>query len=275
MRTTFFAVVIFITIFAGSNIIFAGESVPYTFTSGATASAAQVNANFNFLGERTWSLNAGKIYLNGSNVGIGTSSPSELFEVTGGTFGNDFGISIKQNSYGAGYPGLYFKDESGNRIAAIRSHQDRESLYFTAFTGHYVFQKANLTTAMIIRDSGNVGIGMDAPSYLLSLNGGAYCDGTTWTNASSRNFKENIQDIDSNKAFETLMALKPVSFNYKTNKTEENLGFIAEDVPELVATNDRKGLSSMDFVAILTKVVQEQQKQIEELKSEIKDMQYK
>ena len=35
-------------------------------------------------------------------------------------------------------------------------------------------------------------------------------------------------------------------------------GFIAEEVPELISTKDRKGLSSMDIVAVLTKVVQEQ-----------------
>jgi hypothetical protein len=35
------------------------------------------------------------------------------------------------------------------------------------------------------------------------------------------------------------------------------VGFIAEDVPELVATKDRKGLSPMDIVAVLTKVVQD------------------
>jgi hypothetical protein len=51
-----------------------------------------------------------------------------------------------------------------------------------------------------------------------------------------------------------------VKFNYKKNKNEECIGFIAEDVPGLLASRDRKGLNSMDIVALLTKVVQEQQK---------------
>ncbi len=50
------------------------------------------------------------------------------------------------------------------------------------------------------------------------------------------------------------------------------MGFIAEDVPELVATNDRKGLSSMDIVAVLTKVLQEQQKTISELTGRVADL---
>ena len=40
-------------------------------------------------------------------------------------------------------------------------------------------------------------------------------------------------------------------------------GFIAEDVPDLVATGDRKGLSSMEMTAVLVKVVQKQQKMID------------
>jgi cell division protein FtsB len=37
-------------------------------------------------------------------------------------------------------------------------------------------------------------------------------------------------------------------------------------VPDLVAMKDRKGLSAMDVVSILTRVVQEQQKKINEQK---------
>ncbi len=58
-------------------------------------------------------------------------------------------------------------------------------------------------------------------------------------------------------------------FEYKASPGEEQLGFIAEDVPELVASSDRKGLAPMDVVAVLTKVVQEQQKTIEELRARL------
>jgi hypothetical protein len=50
------------------------------------------------------------------------------------------------------------------------------------------------------------------------------------------------------------------------------VGFIAEDVPDLVATKDRKGLSPMDIVAVLTKVVQEQQKTAEDQKKIIAEL---
>ena len=50
------------------------------------------------------------------------------------------------------------------------------------------------------------------------------------------------------------------------------MGFIAEDAPELVASKDRKGMSSMDVVAVLTKVVQEQQKVVQERRTTIAEL---
>jgi len=63
--------------------------------------------------------------------------------------------------------------------------------------------------------------------------------------------------------------LEPVHYNYKNDAQESYLGFIAEDVPGLVAMADRKGLSAMDIVAVLTKVMQAQQLQIRELEAKL------
>jgi len=89
--------------------------------------------------------------------------------------------------------------------------------------------------------------------------------GGVWTNASSREYKENIRELTSQEALAALDELVPVQFNYKRDREDDYLGFIAEDVPALVASKNRKGLSSMDIVAVLTKVVKAQQKKIEEL----------
>lgn len=104
----------------------------------------------------------------------------------------------------------------------------------------------------------------------LTMASGASCtDVGVWTNASSRELKENITDLSTEDAINTLNNLDPVTYNYKRNADEKYVGFIAEDVPEIVAQNDRKSLSTMDIVAVLTKVVKEQQKTIDELKKEI------
>jgi hypothetical protein len=47
------------------------------------------------------------------------------------------------------------------------------------------------------------------------------------------------------------------------------VGFIAEDVPALVATNGRDSLSTIDIVAVLTKVVQEQQQKVAKLEARL------
>ena len=45
--------------------------------------------------------------------------------------------------------------------------------------------------------------------------------------------------------------------------------FLSNTGKGLVATTDRKGLSSMDVVAVLTKVIQEQQKTIDEMRARL------
>jgi hypothetical protein len=94
---------------------------------------------------------------------------------------------------------------------------------------------------------------------------GAYVSvGGMWMDASSLEFKDNVKGLKAKDAIEALQGLNPVTFSYKVSPEENHVGFIAEEVPDLLATKDRKGLSPMDIVAVLTKVVQEQQKTIQE-----------
>ena len=97
--------------------------------------------------------------------------------------------------------------------------------------------------------------------------------GGVWTNASSREYKHNIRELTKEEALTVLKDLEPTKFSYKADDDDEYLGFIAEDVPELVATKNRKGLSPMDIVAVLTKVVQQQQEEIEGLKTLLRERQ--
>lgn len=90
-----------------------------------------------------------------------------------------------------------------------------------------------------------------------------------WTNASSRAYKQDIELLGADTAMSILRDLQPVTYRFKTAPDHLNAGFIAEDVPELVSTPDRKGLASMDFVAVLTKALQEQQRTIEDLTAKL------
>jgi hypothetical protein len=122
-------------------------------------------------------------------------------------------------------------------------------------------------------NGGFVGIGLATPSFPIHHSTGAHLTaGGVWTNASSRELKEGITDLDAGEAMDALQHLTPVTYAYKNEEGERYAGFIAEDVPDLVASGDRKGLSPMDIVAVLTKVVQEQQKTIDELTSRLEKL---
>lgn len=87
----------------------------------------------------------------------------------------------------------------------------------------------------------------------------------------SRELKENFAELSGADAVEALRNLNPVKFNYKADSDKNQyIGFIAEEVPELVATSDRKTLNPMDIVAVLTQVVKEQQKAMAALAEKVK-----
>ncbi|MEJ2697359.1 MAG: tail fiber domain-containing protein [Candidatus Sulfobium sp.] len=125
----------------------------------------------------------------------------------------------------------------------------------------------------VLFPTGNVGIGVTSPTHLLQVGAGAYSDGTGWYPACSRAYKENIKDLSVQDAVNTLMGLTPVTYNYKVAPDKERAGFIAEDVPDLVGTKDRKSVGELDVTAVLTKVVQEQQRMIAELKEKVAELQ--
>jgi len=125
----------------------------------------------------------------------------------------------------------------------------------------------NLTTPLIYGDfAGNaIAIGqgtITAGRQIDTSSGGYLTTAGVWTNASSRALKENIRPLEMADATATIDALEPMRYNYKADKSEEYVGFIAEDVPDLVAVNGRKGLAAMDIVAVITQVVKEQQSMI-------------
>lgn len=129
--------------------------------------------------------------------------------------------------------------------------------------------------SLVIDTTGWLGLGVSAPLYQIHHSSGARLDAGNWVNASSRAVKQNIHELGAGAAFEALHKLQPVTFAYNESPAESNVGFIAEEVPDLVATADRKGLSSMDIVAVLTKVIQEQQRTIEGLQTRVERLERK
>ncbi len=190
------------------------------------------------------------------SVGLGTGSPSNRLEIE----------TTGANST------LKFDRTDG---ATVQFAAKGTKAALNVETNHQLEFGTNNTTRMTIAAGGNVGIGTTSPSHPLHMGGGAYCTGSAWMPSSSREYKENIVSLAADEAEEALEALNPVKFNYKNEKDEDYIGFIAEDVPELVATKNRKSLNPLDVVAVLTRVVQEQQKMNQEQQETISELQKK
>jgi hypothetical protein len=181
------------------------------------------------------------------NVGIGTWSPAYPLEVE--TTGEAARIVCDRTD---GATTQIFASETHGFFGTLSSHPTR------------------------ITTNGTYRIEFAATTNLITTASGATCTTTgQWQSASSRALKENIRALSVSEAIAALNELNPVKYNYKADKDEEDVGFIAEDVPDLVATKSRKTMSAMDVVAVLTKVVQEQQKTISELKKEITELKKK
>jgi len=196
------------------------------------------------------------------NVAIGTTSSSVPLLVqtadTGhvATFfrqdGNTAEIQIGQST-------------AVNKAAVIGFSQDGAYYYMSVY--------GLGLNRLVFNYQGYLGIGTTTPSYPLEMASGVYVSsGGVWTNASSREYKTNIKKLSAQKAIDTLKQLDPVEFAYKADSHEKHIGFIAEDAPSLVASKDKKGMSSMDVVAVLTNVVQEQQATIAELSKEMAEL---
>lgn len=148
-----------------------------------------------------------------------------------------------------------------------------------AATDDYITIKRNTAgDTFIIKNNGYVGVNKATPTVAThamqfgNANNAYLSGGGVWTNGSSRKTKENIAPLTSQTARNTLKKLNPVTFKYKVNH-HSNAGFIAEDVPDIVAMPDRKSLSSMDIIAILTKVSQDQENRIKTQANRIKAIQ--
>ena len=111
----------------------------------------------------------------------------------------------------------------------------------------------------------------NADRGIISFNGSVMSYGGT----SDYRLKENIKPMEN--GLERLNRLNPVSFNWKETGINSE-GFIAHEVQEVFADvvtgeKDGKQMQTVDYgriTPLLVKAIQEQQEQIETLKSEIK-----
>jgi hypothetical protein len=102
---------------------------------------------------------------------------------------------------------------------------------------------------------------------------------------SDERLKKNIESIANSDALQKVLALNPVTYNWKDESkgTQTESGFIAQEVekvlPEVVKTESfGEGLKTLDYARltpVLVGAIKEQQKQIDELKAEVEALKAK
>jgi hypothetical protein len=255
------------SISTGNDNTFIGEGAGWSNTMGdgnifigTIAGRNNITGNDNtFIGNSAGYNETGsnKLYIDNS----GTSDPliygefdSNIVNING-----KLGIGTKT----PGYPLEIVRTGTNASIVVNRTDGAKNYMNATNLFGNFGTVN-NYPLRLVVNSFGKMTLNSDNS---LSMASGATCTaGGVWTNASSIALKENISALSSDEASTTLLALNPVKYNYKAEKDENHVGFIAEEVPELVAMKDRKSLSPMDIVAVLTKVTQDQQKQLLEQK---------
>jgi Chaperone of endosialidase len=114
-----------------------------------------------------------------------------------------------------------------------------------------------------------IGISNDTDDTL-SLVGPKITSSVSITVSSSRELKENMIELSIEEALKTLANLRPVKYDYKSLKmSRKNLGFIAEEMPDNLASEDRKTISPMEIIPVLTRIIQNQQQAIESLQEKV------
>ena len=239
------------------------------------------------------------------NVGIGTSSPGQLLQV-----GNGAGTGSQYARFYHSATDIYIGQSGGTIFgigsgAGSFVLSDNALYPFgvgTTGSQPLIFGTSNSEKARIASDGrfqvNNTGYSANCTATLRALTGTSTdkileCmtisyssafyvrnDGNYYFSGSNLSDARTKKDINylEESILDKVMKLKPASFRYKENEENIKGGFIAQDIkeifPDLVtATKSDDEMMGVDYygvIAILTKAIQEQQVQIEELKAKLK-----
>lgn len=207
------------------------------------------------------------------NVGIGTTNPRYPLHIT---------------DDGETYATLMVKSSTNHGGVAVDVPSGRQAHYIFMENGVVKWQWRTPQYAddlraysgtlgddvLILKNTGNVGIGTTTPQYKLHVAGKIQGE---LVSPSDQRHKQNIHSLKN--ALTKLQGLRGVSFKWKDNtqNADPQIGLIAQEVekvlPELVST-DSDGYKSIAYgklTAVLVEAIKEQQLQIERLENLIPD----
>ncbi|NEP68638.1 MULTISPECIES: tail fiber domain-containing protein [unclassified Moorena] len=269
-----------------------GGSSGTRFGVYGNASGGQTQYGGYFIATNRGNTNAFGVWSQVAGNGNGTKFGLHA-QATGGSSGARFGVRGIASGGQTQYGGHFTATNTGNTTAfgvhsTVTGNENgtKYGLYARATGGPsgtrfgvYGRADAQNNSSAIVYGVYGVASG-GKTSYAGYFEGNVHVNGhltyRTIGQVSSRELKENINTLAIEDAIETLEGLNPVQFSYKKDHQKEtHIGFIAEDVPDLVASHDRKTLSPMDIVAVLTKVVKEQNNTISLLMEKVQTLEQK
>jgi len=229
----------------------------------------------------------GDSYLNGGDVGIGTTTPSTKLDVdgvitaTGGTSTNWNTAYGWGDHSSAGYL-TSFDITTQTDPKYLRSNaDDTSSGSLTVVSYKFNGNATNPTdTTATIYDQSGVGLTASAHNFSIrNYNGSSMVESARFTTSSLTvigdvvafgtpsdiSFKENIKPIEN--ALDKVEKLQGVTFDWKESESildiKEDIGFIAQDVqkvlPELVRENENGKLSlrHQGIISVLAEAIKE------------------
>ncbi len=158
-------------------------------------------------------------WFNGS-LSVGTTTPSDpgannLYVQGDAKIGGKIMVAESTGTSGGGYS--FYQD--GGYDTGMFSPSDGTISFYT-----------NGSESVRLRWDGHVGIGTTDASHLLTLSGGAYSDGSVWSNASDVNLKENFATVTPAEILQKIASLPISQWNYKADSaTTTHIGPTAQD----------------------------------------------
>ena len=220
-----------------------------------------------------------------ASIVLGTIT-SASFAVTASYAESQSVINVTSGSFAASGDGPFTGSFSSSRVSMLSGSFTGSST--GSFSGSFsgsgdaikgVISSSYAITASYADKAGGAGgsgfphTGSAEITGALAVTGALFA--TSITETSALRYKENVTDLDS---VSSLYKLRPVKFNWKDSGNDD-IGLIAEEVnkhvPELVHLDGEGGAEGIKYsklTSLLIKAVQDQQKEIKDLKSRLDNL---
>jgi len=259
----------------GSSNTAVGDGALYSNTGDNTGLNGTLNAAFGF-----GALYANTLGYDNIAVGTGTLGANTLGYHNAAVGGGALELNTLGYQNTAVGDQALINNTTGNNLTCIGYRCDANGNIFnaTAIGAHAVVEQSN---SLVLGGTGEfavkVGIGTPTPSNVLTIARGlGHPVSDSWETYSSRRWKTNIRPLHD--ALGAVEQLRGVSYDLRGSGKHE-IGVIAEEVgavvPELVTYEENgKDARSVDYsrlTALLIEGMKQQQKQIQQLKSQLRE----